>query len=104
MQSAVPATGMVKSAATRQTPPHRALAVGKNSPPNSQQARRRKKIEGTCQRKSPTSSGKRVIRNENAIRIGKNVRLACDEKNSCPAGNNFGSKRFPTPGRKISAP
>ena len=58
MYSAVPATGVVNSAAIRHTDPHRARGLSKSTALNCQQARSNKKIDAMCHANSPISNGK----------------------------------------------
>ena len=78
---------------------HRALELGKHFPLSSQQASSNRKTEARCHKKSPTSIGKWVTRNENAMRLGNSVSCACEAKNSVPVGNNSGCKVFSTLGK-----
>src|SRR5580704_964300 len=99
MYKAVPATGRVRSAAIMETPAQRAASPEKHLEINRWQARRNRKMEANCQKKSTTSSGKWLHRTEAAIKFGKNVMWAWDSKNCALNGNSAGWRIFSTPGR-----
>src|SRR3974390_3020886 len=99
MYSAVPATGIVNRAVTRQTLPQRALRSVKQRALSSHSASRKKKIEKRCQQNKAVSKGTCVHRMVAAITAGNQVALACDRKKTVFVGNSAGSSLFSMPGR-----
>src|SRR5216684_400741 len=96
--SEVPATGMVRSAATSATPAHRALGCSKSCPESFQHAKSRRKIARKCQKRSTKLRDAWEIRTDAAIKSGYRVSLACVSKNSEPKGNRDGFRIFRIPG------